>query len=191
MIAPTLTVVLATTKREALAKLAERDDWALFVLDVALPDDERGGLDVLRATTADFPDVTSVVMTGGHRPEISHALCVDFDEHHVRFLEKPLPRGVLEHLATRAERGQREHVPIPRRVSFLARTWRLSTNAERILADLVRLHEREEIARAVGLSVHGVKYHVDEILHVSGFATVRDLVAAVLAEPFVAKTFRR
>ncbi len=165
-------VRVAKTVEDGLECLAERRDWAAFVVDVMMPDGN--GLDVLAEARAMGLDAPALVLTAVHdAPTINRAF-----ELRGRYLVKPAaPLSILSFLSeaarpTSSADGAREW----------ARRYGLTQTELAILTAAADGSPRDQFAFERGISTMTMKKHVNNLLRKTGDESLLAAAARLLRQ---------
>jgi len=165
---------VAKTVASGVALLAERRDWAAFVVDVVLPDGN--GLDVLAEARDMDLDAPALVLTALHDPATINRACALRS----RFLVKPAdPLSILSFLSEATTR-------IAGNAGVDAREWGrrygLTQTELAILAAAATGSPRDQVAFERGISTRTMKKHVNNLLRKTGDESLLAAVARLLRD---------
>ncbi len=172
--------VHASTKGAAVRALEEERSLRLILLDLALGNDSRAGLELLDVAVARYPRVPRAIVTAFY----DHAAINRTAARGAIILAKPLDhegRGVLTALVEKSAARDGAGT-IERHVAKMADAWRLSPTESRVLTRFVARQPRAQICSELRMSLGTLKNHVLKILLKAGGAnSMQDLVAELLA----------
>jgi DNA-binding NarL/FixJ family response regulator len=163
---------LAMTVEQGYETIAERDEWAGFLIDVLLPDGN--GLDVLAYAREQGHEAPALVLTATHDAATINRTY----ELRARYLVKPAdPLGILRFLSDAAHDPRKD-----RFVREWAGRYELTETEISILRSAIEGSERDQLAFERGVSTTTLKKHVNNLLRKTGDASLLAVAARLLRE---------
>ena len=163
---------VAMNVEQGYETLAERDDWAGFLIDVLLPDGN--GLDLLAYAREQGHEAPALVLTAMHDAATINRTY----ELRGRYLVKPADAlGILRFLNDAAHDPRKE-----RFVREWARRYELTETEISILNSAIEGSERDQLAFERGVSTTTLKKHVNNLLRKTGDVSLLALAARLLRD---------
>jgi DNA-binding NarL/FixJ family response regulator len=163
---------VAMSVEEGLDAIAERNDWAGFLIDVMMPDGN--GLDVLAYARERGHEAPALVLTAMHdAATINRAFDLNG-----RYLVKPAdPLRIMQFLSDAARRPDAD-----RFLREWAERYTLTETEISILRAAVEGSERDQLAFERGISSMTLKKHVNNMLRKTGDPSLLAAAARLLRE---------
>lgn len=153
--------LLARSLSEALAHVASHPELGLVITDIVLGNDERGGLELLKALGARLPNVPVIVTTAYADVE---KLKVALNEGAAHFLEKPFrAQELLDAIERALGRRARDADAPEQRMERVFNRARLTEKERAVARHLLEGRTSSEIAVIENNSPKTIRQHVSQI----------------------------